>query len=347
MKTLKLCAFTWLALPMMAQTSLGNVPYPNGIAFTSSNQAWVASTYDGFTDLNSGAMYRINATDTAILGAKQFPAYEWGVWHPVGVGGSIWLVGQLQYHNYDLIQMDGTTGHVLFTYPNIAPLQSFVNDVQYDATSNALWITAVPLGFGPATVTRFSLSTQAVTATYALPTIGSPGQSLVKSFQDSSGHVWVLANTALSTTGAILMAINKADGSTAAIYNKFPYGATYFIDALFDGANIWLSDSKNEAVYNVNPATGMSAGVVISSHFDNLTSPAAMVFDGVMLWITTSGDTVYEYRLNGQAVAFYGLDTVVPLPAYMPPDQFGNSGALWVAGYNSNTVDRLSIPAGQ
>ena len=343
MKLLRFAVLALAAVTLPAQPSLSGIPYPNGIGAPTSSLIWVTSTFDGFKDLNTGAVYRVNAADSAILGQHNFPAYAIGVNSPVGVTINnypyVFLLGSSIDYSADLIQIDANTGTTVNTWPKFIPAGSQGVSPVFDGTY--IWYPVAPLAAGPFSLIRFTPATGAV-STFSVP-FSTPYQTLASIASDNAGHSYVFADGAISSPG--IYAAN-VDGSQHALYS-YPWGSVYWFGSTFDGENFWVVDSKNNAVYTVSPS-GVLGGTTIHSIFvNNGVNPLTVNFDGVNLLVTVDY-LLYKFNLSGSILNFWETGVTEPIPTFVQTTvgNINSGGALWIADYSSWNIVRVGIQPG-
>lgn len=110
----------------------------------------------------------------------------------------------------------------------------------------------------------------------------------------------------------------------------------------FDGANIWVGHPGG----SFTVIDRVHGGNMVTAQFD-LRAPAAMLYDGRYMWVTSVGKNEI-CRLsppdpsNGNQIALAGC-----FPTGIEPEGIAfDGGAMWLANYNSNTITRLRAEDG-
>lgn len=117
-------------------------------------------------------------------------------------------------------------------------------------------------------------------------------------------------------------------------------GANNFVDAVFDGSNIWTVAQAGGAFFGTQPSisrTNPTTGAHVEYPFSNFGTPRAMAFDGTYLWITTTAGGVKKVDpASGAVVASFTT-------ADSEPDGISYDGAnIWITNYLSNTVSKMN-----
>lgn len=319
--------------------TLYGIPHPVAVAASAANQIWVASASDGSFNHNTGAMYRVNAANTAILGQKNLAAYYWGIGSPVGANGTIYVFGQNTDHSFDLIAFNGNTGVTTLTLPNFIHAGSYVYEAVYDQTSNSIFALIQDLGFNPFWVVQYYIPTGLV------KTFNTPFQaprSLGGFAVDGVGHFWVAA-TANFTFGSAISGQNISDGGTYKYYPNAAPGPLYS-DLIYGSGNLWAVDSLSNMVLAINPTTGVVWNTI--DFGPSGTSVDGLAWDGNCLFANDNGQTMYKFRLDGTGIGFYQTDTVGDCRPVFVPASAGGGGAVWSCGYQSFNTNRVSVAPG-
>jgi streptogramin lyase len=140
-------------------------------------------------------------------------------------------------------------------------------------------------------LTRINLSSMAMTNISA-PTMNGPA-----ALADDGDDIFVVNNLANSVT--------KVSGSTVFTV-ALPAGATAPSDIVFDGQNLWTSNSGTNNLTRLNTTTLSGTNVALPA---GATGPAAITFDGVFLW------TANTTTNNITRIPTTGSGTNFPLPA--------------------------------
>ncbi len=114
-----------------------------------------------------------------------------------------------------------------------------------------------------------------------------------------------------------------------------------------NGTDVWIVDSRSDKVYRYSGAASLLDG---SKNADNNTfafalnsantNPKGIVTDGNYLWVVNDSttDKVFKYRLNGNLVNSWTIDSANKTPTGLTIDPTGASQSIWIVDSGTDTV---------